>query len=376
MRLSHDDLQRWRSEGYVIVENFLTRAEIDSCRAELMRVFPTPQQYAMAPRLFDNYEPGGAAFDPPFLGHPLKMMAAHPALIDFVERALGTRDIILTRAKAWAKYAGFNDFEQPLHADYMVDSLLYPAADDEPEQVTAILYYVDMDGDLGPTYVVPRNDSLDLPLVPYSRSRHEDAALYAREQAVIVPAGSLLLYQLGTIHRGSRLTRPDAVRLTHHFAYRRADAHWAGCTFWGDYGLTAEMQELIEQATPRQRELFGVPPPGHRYWNEQTTIGMALRYSAMDMTPYLPVGRVDEARVREARAGLERSLSPGRATRSTGVVSAWGSFRDQLMVSCSRSPRAAAYWAGFCDYYENVAVERQAENARNYRQRPAVEEPG
>ena len=38
--------------------------------------------------------------------------------------------------------------------------------------------------------------------------------------------------------------------------------------------------------TPRQRDLFGWPPPGSDYWNEQTLRDVAARYPHMDMTPY------------------------------------------------------------------------------------------
>ena len=38
--------------------------------------------------------------------------------------------------------------------------------------------------------------------------------------------------------------------------------------------------------TPRERDLFGWPPPGSEYWNEQTLADVGARYPRMDMTPY------------------------------------------------------------------------------------------
>jgi hypothetical protein len=38
--------------------------------------------------------------------------------------------------------------------------------------------------------------------------------------------------------------------------------------------------------TPRQRDLFGFPPAGSDYWNEQTLRDVQARYKDMDMTPY------------------------------------------------------------------------------------------
>ena len=38
--------------------------------------------------------------------------------------------------------------------------------------------------------------------------------------------------------------------------------------------------------TPRQRDLFGFPPVGSDYWNEQTLRDVQVRYPEMDMAPY------------------------------------------------------------------------------------------
>ena len=51
-------------------------------------------------------------------------------------------------------------------------------------------------------------------------------------------------------------------------------------------GGRPEMNRFLQQATPRQREVVGFPPPGHPYWDEDTLAGVAARYPAMDMTPY------------------------------------------------------------------------------------------
>jgi hypothetical protein len=36
----------------------------------------------------------------------------------------------------------------------------------------------------------------------------------------------------------------------------------------------------------RERNLFGFPPPGHEYWNDQTLDDVGSRYPGMDMDPY------------------------------------------------------------------------------------------
>ncbi|MDB5450661.1 MAG: hypothetical protein JWQ52_1789, partial [Phenylobacterium sp.] len=38
--------------------------------------------------------------------------------------------------------------------------------------------------------------------------------------------------------------------------------------------------------TPRQRDLFGWPPPGDSYWNAQTLADVGVRYPGIDLAPY------------------------------------------------------------------------------------------
>ncbi len=35
-----------------------------------------------------------------------------------------------------------------------------------------------------------------------------------------------------------------------------------------------------------ERDLFGFPPPGHEYWNDQTLADGQAPYPGLDMTPY------------------------------------------------------------------------------------------
>jgi hypothetical protein len=52
------------------------------------------------------------------------------------------------------------------------------------------------------------------------------------------------------------------------------------------YQAGPEMARFLERATPRQRELIGVPPPGDPYWTEATIAGVGARYPGMDLAPY------------------------------------------------------------------------------------------
>ena len=42
----------------------------------------------------------------------------------------------------------------------------------------------------------------------------------------------------------------------------------------------------MEQATSRQLQLFGFPPPGHPYWTADTIAQLQLRYPGLDTSPW------------------------------------------------------------------------------------------
>ncbi len=207
-------------------------------------------------------------------------------LIEAVERLLGTRDILLSQAAIWAKYAGTGDFEQTLHLDYQGNTLVVPRDDGAFRQVNMILYYSDVGPELGPTCVVPLEHTRDLSPWPPFRPRKKYPDLYRHEKALPAKAGDLLLFSMSTFHRASELTADFGARLSHHFVWRAAAYPFAGYHQWSHFGEKPELARFIERATVRQREVIGFPPPGHRYWNEQTLAGVAARYPRMDMRPY------------------------------------------------------------------------------------------
>jgi len=364
MHISDAHVADWRGHGYTVVERFLPESSLNECRAAFDATFPSWETYASAPLAYRTDASGGHWREIPYLGDALNLVALHPDLIDFVERALGTRDVVLTQSMLWAKYAGFDDFDQSLHVDYMNNSVLYPAPREMPDQCTVMVYYADVHDDLGPTYVIPRDRTAQEPLVPYLRPRGRYPDLYALERPLIVPAGSMLLYDLRTFHRGSRLVRPRGVRLTHHIAYRRADAPWVGYKVWANYGLTLEMQELIERASPRQREVLGIPAPGHPYWTEDTLAGNAARFPGMDMTPYLDAAHVGPEIVERERARMRKVPRLQDTTENTGVASVAGYLREGIRDLRKHSPAEADYWEAVLNASEASTSAASSADAR------------
>jgi hypothetical protein len=266
--------------GYVVV--------LAAARENLFRYYPSAQELSATPERY-----GGLIEDAenlqnefPFAGDALNHVSTHPRIIAFVQTLLGTRDVLLSQAAIWAKYAGTGDFEQGLHLDYQGNSLVVPRDDGAFRQVNMILYYTDVTADLGPTCVVSKQRTGDLPLWPTFRTRKKDPALYKLETPVLVKAGGLLIFGMRTFHRASAMTADFGARFSHHLVYRAAQYGFQGYHQWSRFGERLEMQAFVEKTTPRQREVLGFPPPGHAYWNDETIAAVRLRYPKMDMKPY------------------------------------------------------------------------------------------
>lgn len=288
MRITQKQEEHLLRRGYVIVPGFLPAGELESARKGMLKYFPTAEELAETPQRFGSIleDPEHLQIEFPFVDDVLNDIATRPDLIEFVERLLGTHDVLLSQSAIWAKYASTGDFDQGLHLDYQGNTLLVPRDDGAFRQVNMILYYSDVPEDLGPTYVVSQEKTRDLPLWPTHRPRKKNASLYEHERPVLANAGDLLIFSMRTWHRASDITASFGMRFTHHFIWRAAQHAFQGFHQWSSHGEHKELEQFIERATPRQREVLGFPPPGHPYWNEETLAAVKLRYPKMDLTPY------------------------------------------------------------------------------------------
>jgi ectoine hydroxylase-related dioxygenase (phytanoyl-CoA dioxygenase family) len=274
--------------GYAIVPNFLTAGELVAARENMLRYFPTAEELAATPERYGSIleDPEHLQVEFPFAGDALNDVSTHPELVSFVENLLGTPDVMLSQAAIWAKYAGTGDFEQGLHLDYQGNTLVVPRDDGDYRQVNMILYYGDVELDMGPTYVVSQEKTAHLPMWPTHRTRKKDPQLYKDERPVLAQAGTLFIFSMRTWHRASNIEADFGARFSHHLVWRGAAHNYAGYHLWSRMGENPDLQRFIERATPRQREVLGFPAAGDAYWTQQTREAVALRYPRMDFSPY------------------------------------------------------------------------------------------
>lgn len=287
-RIGNAAIEHLRRYGYATVPGFLTPNELAAARENFFRYFPTAQELAAKPlryaSLLEEAEFQQVEF--PFAGDALNNMATHPQLIDFVQRLLGEREVLLSQSAIWAKYAGTGSFEQPMHTDFEGNTLVVPRDDGAFRQVNVILYYSDVMEEMGPTCVVPMQSGRDDGVWPPFRPRAQFGALYRREKKILLKAGGMLIFSMRTLHRASEIVADRGARFTHHLVYRSARHAFAGYHQWSRFGEKPELRRFLEQAEPLQREVIGFPPVGHPYWNGQTLAGVAQRYPGLDMSIY------------------------------------------------------------------------------------------
>jgi len=313
-----EHVRRWREDGWVLIEDLVPVDEIDAALEDLWRVFPRPEEFHAGgggarrdgflggadPRNLFRTGPadlvldGGPPADPafraeqflgtalfPFPGSgALNRLTVHDHVVDFAERALGSDDLRLYQMAAWAKYHGVTDYAQPLHQDHN-HSVLPPRSEPGWWHLEGFLYLSDVEEGVGPTRLVSVRDSRGrlevLPQLPAAAPE-----LYEAERPAPGRRGSFLAYRPDVFHRAVDLTRPGGARFLLGLSFKLAGHDWIGYENVQSRSVAGRFVRFVEGCTPRQLALFGVPRPGHPYWNETVLAAMAARYPGLDLTPW------------------------------------------------------------------------------------------
>jgi hypothetical protein len=284
-----DDLRaaahQWQSEGWALVDGLLGEAEVDAVAGDLERLFAadTFADYNRASRFGDG-SPKGRQFRStqfngmrgfPQPGCPgLNDLFVHPRLSEFARLALGDDDLRIYQAAVWGKWAGEVNYEQPLHQDSN-HSLLPARMEPGFWHLESFLYLSDVDEGSAPPRLVPR-----------SRSAVAYDDLYQHEVVATGRRGSLLAYRSDVWHRGTDFNRSDASRFVLVVAFRPAQADWFGYDAFPRLGDDATFRSFAVSKSPEELALFGVPRPGHPYWNKATVDAMGAKYPGLDVSPW------------------------------------------------------------------------------------------
>lgn len=285
VRVPDQHVDELHERGYTIVEGFLSPDELAAAQGALWHEFPRPAEYFEDPGRFSELARSQFAGLHHGLARSWKLnrLAFHPDLVDLAERALGSDDLHLYKIEVWAKYAGAVDYDQALHRDFGNHSLVVPKRADPVRQMTTFILLSDVTDEDGPTKVLPLEHSRDVPYWPLAQPMGAHAS---EEVAITGPAGSLFAYRTDILHRGSQITGERRSRFALLADYQVWGRRWDGRIAWPHHALDPAWTKVVERASPRERCLFGFPPPGDPYWDDQTIADVGTRYPGIDMTPY------------------------------------------------------------------------------------------
>ena len=110
--------------------------------------------------------------------------------------------------------------------------------------------------------------------------------MYAAEVAAPGRRGSFLAYRSDVFHRAVDLTRPGGSRFLLGLSFKLGQQDWVGYDNVQPRSVAGRFVRFVEGCTPDQLALFGVPRPGHPYWNDAMLEAMAERYPGLDLGPW------------------------------------------------------------------------------------------
>ncbi|HVN02096.1 MAG TPA: phytanoyl-CoA dioxygenase family protein [Caulobacteraceae bacterium] len=285
MRIPDAKLAEVWDRGFTVVEGFLDKETLSAAQDALWGIYPRPEDYFANPDAhprFARSQFAGLRFFP-YNSWALNRIPVYPDLIDAAERFLQTTEIDCYKVELWGKYAGAIDYDQSHHRDYENHTIVVPRADQLMPQMTCFILLSDVTEVDGPTKAVPIDKTRHIP-IGITRTKMGD--FFDDEVAVTGPAGTILIYKTDVFHRGSDFKAPGRSRFVMPVDYKPRGWRWQGKMGWPDHATTQDWKDAMVRMTPRQRDLFGFPPPGDPYWNAQTLSDVALRYPGMDMAPY------------------------------------------------------------------------------------------
>jgi ectoine hydroxylase-related dioxygenase (phytanoyl-CoA dioxygenase family) len=278
--------------GYVVLPAWLSTEALAPAQAELTLMFPSPQDYhgGKDPKRAARFAKGAfAGVDPfPYESVEWSLIGLSPPIVTLAEALLGTSAVRLYEGHNWAKYAGAADYEQELHRDFGNHTPVVPTADRGLAEVEMFVYIHDVPPECGPTRVVSQVHTRGLPIWPPRISRATHPHIYAHEVSAAGPAGTVLAYRTDTFHRGTAVTDPTGARFVLKASFRTVSDIW-----FDKLGLTQRLGDswyrFVARATPRQLELAGFPPRGHRYWTPTTWADVCSRYPNADLSAFRPM---------------------------------------------------------------------------------------
>lgn len=298
MRFTQEHVDQWREDGFCIIENFFTEEEYGPVLADYEEIYKEVAQPSEKSTVKILQEDDDVMINRmtqfknihnlPYNGSvEMNLISLHPEMIALARALLGTLDVHCYQSHTWAKFTGQADYEQDFHCDFGNHTLTVPSDDPAGRTVDFIFYLTDVTQAHGALRYVTKTDvkkALGRPALA-APTEEEQKKLRKYERAAEVPAGSLLAHSIDTMHRGANLTAPNGRRFSMTVGYKAAGNDNIGFHVW-QTGANKPWDLIMNNATPEQLEVLGIPKPGNPYWSMRTLKLTQSRWPDWDMSEY------------------------------------------------------------------------------------------
>ncbi len=301
-RFTPDQIAQWRTDGFVIIPEFFTPAEIAPVILDYERLYGDRRAAAEPVALVEKLPGELGRFRReqfnnidtlPYDGSPaLNLLSLHPALIDLSRTALDVQRVHLYQSHTWAKFTGDADYDQPFHCDFGNHTLVVPADQVALRTVDIIIYLTDVTNAHGALHYVTKPDADEClrPGALAANAADQQALLRSRERSAAAPAGSIVVHGIDTFHRGTNLTHPGGHRYTMTVGYKAAGNDMIGFHVW-QVREDRNWAPLLQHATPEQLAALGIPQPGDPFWTPRTLKLTQARWPDWNMRPYFDLAQ-------------------------------------------------------------------------------------
>ena len=259
--LTEEHVAQFLDRGYVVVGEAYPEALRAELAAAVRRDLP-PWEQAQASASLPDDRVGRDQF--PYAQQILNRFIVDPQLLGFVRRALQTDHIHFRYAHNWVRYplVGATVKASSVHRDHGNNSLLPPNDDVRYGQVSCWYFPEAVADDQAPMLIVPKEYGADV----------------ARGVRLVVPAGTLMLFNTQLWHSATPFRATTGQRYSITRIYGRADHYWEGVGFITSLGSNQYFREFIGGLTATERGVFRFPPPGHPYYTPEALAALEVQY--------------------------------------------------------------------------------------------------
>ncbi len=303
-RFSNADVEAWRDDGFVLIENFFSADEIAPICVDYEQLYGKVASKGDGTALVDKEDGSFGASTPeqfknidmlPYAAGPAtNLLSLHPQLIAFARALLGVDDVHLYQSHTWAKFTGEADYDQLFHCDFGNHTLTVPSDVPAMRTVDFIVYFTDVTDAHGALHYVPKSQSNKILrdgaiAAPTMAQQHE---LKAVERSAAAPAGALLAHSIDTFHRGTNLTLENGYRYTMTVGYKAQGNDQIGFHVW-QQAAGRDWSKIFDHASPEQLACLGIPKPGDSFWTLRTLKLTHARWPNWQAAPYYEAAGVD-----------------------------------------------------------------------------------